>query len=106
MLCVSRSVRPPMRAAARAASVPAWPPPTMITSNSLGNCMGSVDSTRWFHVKPQRRVNLLVPRGTSLWVDHDAALQQRMISLARYAVLLQRDDMRQLLGASLLGRLP
>jgi|SRR5688572_448998 len=29
-----------------------------------------------------------------------------MISLARYTALLQRDDMRQLLGASLLGRLP
>ena len=35
-LCVSSSVRQPMRAAASAASVPAWPPPTTITSNSLG----------------------------------------------------------------------
>jgi hypothetical protein len=28
MFCVSNSVRTPMRAAASAASVPAWPPPT------------------------------------------------------------------------------
>ena len=33
-LCVSRSVLLPMRAAAAAASVPAWPPPTTITLNS------------------------------------------------------------------------
>jgi hypothetical protein len=32
MLCVSSSVLQPMRAAARAASVPAWPPPTTMTS--------------------------------------------------------------------------
>jgi hypothetical protein len=32
MLCVSSSVRAPMRAAASAASVPAWPPPTTMTS--------------------------------------------------------------------------
>jgi hypothetical protein len=31
MLCVNRSVDVPARAAARAASVPAWPPPTTIT---------------------------------------------------------------------------
>src|SRR5690606_24244248 len=36
MLCVSSSVRLPMRAAASAASVPAWPPPTTITSNCCG----------------------------------------------------------------------
>ena len=35
-LCVKSSVRQPMRAAASAASVPAWPPPTTIRSNSLG----------------------------------------------------------------------
>ena len=35
MLCVSSSVRRPMRAAASAASVPAWPPPITITSNSV-----------------------------------------------------------------------
>ena len=33
MLCVSSSVRAPMRAAASAASVPAWPPPITMTSN-------------------------------------------------------------------------
>ena len=36
MLWVSSSVLHPMRAAARAASVPAWPPPTTMTSNSSG----------------------------------------------------------------------
>ena len=36
MLCVSSSVCAPMRAAASAASVPAWPPPTTMTSNSWG----------------------------------------------------------------------
>ena len=39
MLCVSSSVRTPMRAAASAASVPAWPPPTTMTSNSSGKRM-------------------------------------------------------------------
>ena len=33
MLCVTSSVRAPRRAEASAASVPAWPPPTTITSN-------------------------------------------------------------------------
>ena len=33
ILCVTRSVREPILAAAHAASVPAWPPPTTITSN-------------------------------------------------------------------------
>ena len=31
-LCVTSSVRAPIRAAARAASVPAWPPPITMTS--------------------------------------------------------------------------
>ena len=35
MLWVSSSVRAPMRAAASAASVPAWPPPTTITSKTV-----------------------------------------------------------------------
>ena len=39
--CVSRSVRAPARADARAASVPAWPPPTTITSKRSGKSMGS-----------------------------------------------------------------
>jgi len=34
MLCDKSKVLLPMRAAAKAASVPAWPPPTTITSNS------------------------------------------------------------------------
>src|SRR5690242_6341578 len=34
ILWVRRSVRRPIRAAASAASVPAWPPPTTMTSNS------------------------------------------------------------------------
>ena len=40
MLCVSSSVAQPMRAAASAASVPAWPPPTTMTSNRSGNSIG------------------------------------------------------------------
>ena len=39
MLCVSSSVRRPIRADASAASVPAWPPPTTITSNRSGKIM-------------------------------------------------------------------
>src|SRR5437879_8940120 len=55
-LWVNRRVREPMRAAASAASVPAWPPPTTMTSNSTGNSMG----TAQFYV--------IVPRGTSVLV--------------------------------------
>ena len=40
MFCVTRSVRAPMRAAASAASVPAWPPPTTMTSWEGGWRMG------------------------------------------------------------------
>ena len=39
MLCVSSSVLRPMRAEASAASVPAWPPPTTITSKRFGKSM-------------------------------------------------------------------
>ena len=39
MLWVSKSVRAPTRAAARAASVPAWPPPTTMTSKRSGKYM-------------------------------------------------------------------
>src|SRR2546421_5681511 len=39
MLWVSKRVRQPARAAASAASVPAWPPPTTMTSNRVGNCI-------------------------------------------------------------------
>src|SRR5882672_1185311 len=53
MLWVSRRVRQPIRAAASAASVPAWPPPTTMTSNSTGNSMGTA------------RFYAIVPRGTS-----------------------------------------
>src|SRR5580765_3221531 len=37
--CVRSRVAAPMRAAASAASAPAWPPPTTMTSNCLGKCM-------------------------------------------------------------------
>src|SRR5690606_38392933 len=40
MLWVSSKVAQPMRAAASAASVPACPPPTTMTSNSFGYSMG------------------------------------------------------------------
>ncbi len=39
MLCVSSSVLRPIRADASAASVPAWPPPTTITSKRFWNSM-------------------------------------------------------------------
>src|SRR5712691_511483 len=39
MLWVNRRVRQPARAATSAASVPAWPPPTTMTSNWVGNCI-------------------------------------------------------------------
>jgi hypothetical protein len=39
MLCVSSSVFTPMRADASAASVPAWPPPTTMTSKDSGYFM-------------------------------------------------------------------
>jgi hypothetical protein len=48
MLCVSSSVRAPMRAAASAASVPAWPPPTTMTSNSFGDLQARIDKTIHF----------------------------------------------------------
>ncbi len=42
MLCVSSSVLRPIRALASAASVPAWPPPTTITSKRRSNIMISL----------------------------------------------------------------
>ena len=57
MLWVSRSVRHPVRAAARAASVPAWPPPTTITSNWVGKSMAMRCLRRESYVN--------VPRGTN-----------------------------------------
>ena len=39
MLCVSSSVRRPIRALASAASVPAWPPPITMTSKRVGKIM-------------------------------------------------------------------
>src|SRR3954447_25462307 len=37
--CVSSNVDAPIRAEASAASVPAWPPPTTMTSKCRGKCM-------------------------------------------------------------------
>ena len=69
MLCVSNSVRWPMRAAASAASVPAWPPPTTITSKASDSMVGfqrrcrrratmippwQLRAKEMFHVKPAR----------------------------------------------------
>ncbi len=51
MLCVSSRVAQPMRAAAKAASVPACPPPTTITSNSSGYHMPCPPC---LHARPQR----------------------------------------------------
>ena len=42
MLWVSSSVRAPIRAEASAASVPAWPPPTTMTSKRSGKRMEGV----------------------------------------------------------------
>ena len=43
MLCVSSSVFAPIRAEASAASVPAWPPPTTITSKRVSKSMIYMD---------------------------------------------------------------
>ena len=45
MLCESKSVVCPMRAEASAASVPAWPPPTTMTSNLVGKIVVCLDET-------------------------------------------------------------
>ena len=45
-LCVSSSVFTPMRALASAASAPAWPPPTTITSKRSENCIKSQKAKR------------------------------------------------------------
>jgi hypothetical protein len=46
--CVIMAVRAPMRAAAAAASQPAWPPPTTITSYRASIGIFSVPKARWF----------------------------------------------------------
>ena len=46
--CVTRAVRAPMRAAAAAASQPAWPPPTTITSYRASIGIFCVPKARWF----------------------------------------------------------
>ncbi len=50
MLWVRSNVRAPMRAAARAASVPAWPPPMTITSKGWEKRISNI-------VEAERRVN-------------------------------------------------
>src|SRR3954471_12724577 len=69
-LWVSNSVLDPVRAAASAASVPAWPPPITITSNSVGNSIGGGE----FYA--------MVPRGTEAsdgftWNNLDVARMLR-----------------------------
>lgn len=46
-----RSVRIPERAAARAASLPAWPPPTTITSNELFEVLGINNGVSEYAIK-------------------------------------------------------
>src|SRR5438132_1587940 len=70
MLCVSSSVRRPMRAAASAASVPAWPPPTTMTSKSSGNFMGVANFTRALLARAR---DPCVSRGTALML-HSSTL--------------------------------
>ena len=65
MLCVSSKVLAPMRAAASAASVPAWPPPTTITSNSWGYNMGTPRAGR-----PRHRGRHLRAQGMNLSLIH------------------------------------
>src|SRR5690606_11374466 len=87
MLWVSSSVAQPIRAAASAASVPAWPPPTTMTSNSCGYNMvrtlqghrhpGEPDQQKLFHVKqyrrpaPVRRKPVIVPPRPHSRCGHD-----------------------------------
>ena len=47
ILWVSSNVRPPARALASAASVPACPPPTTMTSNEVEFCTASGQELRW-----------------------------------------------------------
>jgi hypothetical protein len=54
MLCDNNNVAQPIRAAANAASVPAWPPPTTMTSNDWG-C--STVGGSWPGKARRRRVN-------------------------------------------------
>src|SRR6266853_602484 len=66
MLWVSKRVRQPARAAASAASVPAWPPPTTTTSNWVGNCIAlgkKIDRNRSnFKAIPRRETVFHVER--------------------------------------------
>src|SRR5450432_508798 len=76
MLWVSSSVSCPMRAAASAASVPAWPPPMTMTEYSLENRMAlnlldfwqarTLNSAVWNHqetIDPMRPTNQAPKRG-------------------------------------------
>ena len=54
MLWVSNKVVHPMRADAKAASVPAWPPPTTMTSNSLGYNINTTFGMQGLYVPPCR----------------------------------------------------
>jgi hypothetical protein len=99
MLCVSSSVAQPMRAAASAASVPAWPPPTTMTSNTAhGHTTEATDLVllspagfaRWTAFEPFRRFVF------GIFADRLADL----MALAE-AVAFQRLDQR--LAHTLLG---
>src|SRR6185295_8531903 len=59
MLCVSNNVVRPIRALASAASVPAWPPPTTMTSNLLPK---SMILRMFFHVDGHRCPERHYPR--------------------------------------------
>lgn len=47
ILWVRSNVVAPLRAAASAASVPAWPPPTTITSKTVGGVISPIDHGTW-----------------------------------------------------------
>src|ERR1051325_6237456 len=62
MLWVSKRVLAPDRAAANAASVPAWPPPTTMTPYLLGKIM---EGPRFYATVPRETRQCGVSRGTA-----------------------------------------
>src|ERR1700694_796185 len=117
MLWVRSSVRLPILAAASAASVPAWPPPTTITSKRSGNNMFLNDNLRFagfrhdnpkpdfaketgrsvlFHVERWNggTVSLQVSRGTKRKSDSHLGQHRRTRRRANHQLDGQFNDVR------------
>src|SRR5690606_29472719 len=90
MLCVSSSVFAPMRAEASAASVPAWPPPTTITSKDSGYNMahpGAGNSAKGAILRRRRRKAQLRHE----LFHGKAAIKQALVFSARKPVSVAND---------------